>query len=348
MEGGRALLGKLGRLRMNLRLRYARAAYFIGAMIIALAASGTTEASSDYPNRVIRIVVGFAPGSPSDIATRVIGAKMAEVLGQQIVVENKPGASGMIAADMVARSDADGYTLVNTPTAYAVNEILAKSTAKNMRIAMGKDLIAVAPQAQTVNVLVVHPELGIKTVADLVSLAKQKPGEIFFGTSGRGSSSHLASELFNLAAGIKTTAVHYRGGADSVKDLLKGEIKMLFATIAPVQGLIKEGKLVALATTGLARDPSFPDLPTIAESGYPDYSSGYWMGLSAPAGTPSEIIKALENANSAALKDAKIKESLATFGFTPMTGSSHDFDKFYQSEREKWSAVIRETKIDQE
>lgn len=322
--------------------------WIASAFAVALAALSTAHAQSDYPNRVIRVVVGFAPGSPSDIATRIIGTKMGEILGQQIVVENKAGASGMIAADMVARSDADGYTLVNTPTAYAVNETLSKSTSQNMRIKMGSDLVAVAPQAQTVNVLVVHPSLGVKTVAELVSLAKQKPGEIFFGTSGRGSSSHLASELFNLAAGIKTTAVHYRGGGDSVKDLLKGEIKMLFATIAPVQSLIKEGKLVALATTGLARDPSFPDLPTIAESGYPDYDSRYWMGLSAPAGTPQAIIKALETANGKALEDAEVKKSLAALGFTPMTGSAEDFDKFYRSERDKWARVVRETKLDQE
>jgi tripartite-type tricarboxylate transporter receptor subunit TctC len=326
------------------KLRYNRVAWFAGALGIALAAPGASQAQSDYPNKPIRVEVGYGAGGPSDIVARIVAAKTGEILGQQFLIENKVGAAGMIAAYTVARSAPDGYTLLNTPTSYSINETLSKT----MRSEIGKDFVAVAPQAQSVNILVVHPSLGVKTVAELVSLAKSKPGEIFYGTSGVGSSSHLCTELFNLTAGIKTTPVHYRGGGDSVKDLMQGEIKMIFATIAPVQQLVKDGKLIGLATTGLKRDASFPELPTIAESGYPGFDCRYWIGLSAPVNTPRAIIKRLEEANNKAIESPDVQKSLAVLGFSPMTGSSEDFDKFYRSERDRWGTVVRATGMDKE
>jgi tripartite-type tricarboxylate transporter receptor subunit TctC len=232
-----------------------------GAVALAITAPSTAFAQSSFPNKPIKIVVGFAPGGPSDIIARIVGAKTGEMLGQQVVVENKTGAGGMIAGEAVARAEPDGYTLLNTATSVAVNETLSKT----MRIELGKDLTAVAPQAETANILVVHPSLGIKSVAEFVALAKSKPGEIFYATAGRGSATHLNSELFNLVAGIKTMPVHYRGGGDTIKDLISGQVKVMFSSIAPVQQLVKDGKLVGLATTGPKRDAAFPDLQTIAE-----------------------------------------------------------------------------------
>src|SRR5229473_2927054 len=197
-----------------------------GALGVGILASTAAYTQADYPNKPIRILVGFAPGGASDVISRVVGSKMGEILGVQFVVENKTGAGGAIATQDVARSAPDGYTLLNTPVATVANEFLSKT----IRYEYGKDIIAVCPQAETANILVVSPALGVKTVADLV----------------------------NMAAGIKTTAVHYRGGGDTIKDLLSGEVKMMFSSIAPVQDFVRDGRLIGLATTGPKRDAAFP------------------------------------------------------------------------------------------
>ena len=242
-------------------------------------------------------MVGFSPGGPSDIISRVVGAKMGEILGVQAVIENKAGAGGMIAAEAAARSEPDGYTLLNTPLAYAVNETLSKS----IKVLLGKDLIAVGPQAETANILVVHPSLGVKSLKEFIALIKSKPNEILYATAGRGSATHLNSEFFNIEAGVKMNPVHYKGGADTVKDLLTGQVKVMFSSIAPVQELVKDGRLIGLATTGPKRDPAFPDLPTVAET-IPGFDVRLWMGLTAPAGTPPAIVKRLEDANRKAVE----------------------------------------------
>jgi tripartite-type tricarboxylate transporter receptor subunit TctC len=266
---------------------------FSAALGVAALTSTVALSQSSYPNKPIRILVGFAPGGPSDIISRVVGAKMGDIMGAQFVVENKTGAGGAIATQDVARSAPDGYTLLNTPVATVANEFLSKT----IKYEYGKDIIAVCPQAETANILVVSPALGVKTVADLVKLAKEKPGVLQYATAGRGSATHLTSELFNMAASIKTTAVHYRGGGDTIKDLLSGEVKMMFSSIAPVQDFVRDGRLVGLATTGPKRDPAFPDLPTIAESGYPGFDVRLWIGMTAPAATPKDIIHKLADAN---------------------------------------------------
>ena len=317
-------------------------ALFAGAL--AVAASSAAQSQSNYPSRPIRILVGFAPGGPSDIISRVVGAKMGEILGAQFIVENKTGAGGAVATQEVARSAPDGYTLLNTPVATVANEFLSKT----IRYEYGRDIIAVCPQAETANILVVSPSLGVKTVADLVKLAKEKPGVLQYATAGRGSAAHLASELFNMAAGIKTAAVHYRGGGDTVKDLLSGEVKMMFSGIAPVQDFVRDGRLVGLATTGPQRDPAFPDLPTIAESGYPGFDVRLWIGMTAPAGTPKDVIHKLADANKQALESPDIRKALNAQGFSPMIGSAEDFDAFYRAERAKWSKVVIETGMDKD
>ena len=316
----------------------------LSLMTPALAFAGPAFAQSTYPNKPVHILVGFAPGGPSDIISRVVGAKMGEIMGQQFVIENKTGAGGAIATQDVARAAPDGYTLLNTPVATVANEFLSKS----IKYEYGRDIIAVCPQAETANILVVSPELGVKTVAELVKLAKDKPGVVQYATAGRGSATHLTSELFNMAAGIQTIPVHYRGGGDTVKDLLSGQVKMMFSSIAPVQEFVRDGRLVGLATTGPKRDPAFPDLPTIAESGYPGFDVRLWIGMTAPAATPKDIIHKLAAANTKALESPEIKKALEAQGFAPMLGSAEDFDKFYRSEREKWGKVVRETGMDKD
>ena len=330
---------------MSLKPHVGRAACLVGVAGFACAISVVAASSqSTYPNRPIRIVVGFAAGGPSDIISRVVGAKMGEIMGAQFIIENRTGGGGAIATQDVARSAPDGYTLLNTPLATVANEFLSKS----IKYEYGKDIIAVCPQAETANILVAHPSLGVKTVAELVKLAKQKPGALQYGTAGRGSATHLTSELFNMVADIKTIPVHYRGGGETVKDLLSGQVKLMFSSIAPVQDFVKDGRLVGIATTGPKRDPAFPDLPTIAESGYPGFDVRLWIGMTAPANTPKDIIHKLADANEKALKSPEIQKALGAQGVAPMIGSAEDFDAFYRFERAKWEKVIKATGMDKE
>ena len=321
-----------------------RVALFVGATGIAVTVSSAALSQSNYPSRPVRILVGFAPGGPSDIVSRVVGAKMGEIMGAQFVVENKTGAGGVIATMEAARAAPDGYTLLNTTLGTVANEFLSKT----VKYEYGKDLIAVCPHAETANILVVHPSLGVKAVADLVRLAKEKPGVLQYATAGRGTATHLNSELFNMVAGIKTVAVHYRGGGDTVKDLLSGEVKMMFSSIAPVQDFVRDGRLIGIATTGPQRDPAFFNLPTIAESGYPGFDVRLWIGMTAPVGTPKDIIQKLADANKKALESPDIQKALTAQGFAPMIGSADDFDAFYRAERTKWSKVIAETGMDKD
>jgi tripartite-type tricarboxylate transporter receptor subunit TctC len=316
----------------------------LGVIALALAAGGAALAQGSYPSRPVRIVVGFAAGGPSDIISRTVGAKMSELLGAQFVVENKTGAAGVLATQEVARATPDGYTLLNTPLATATNEFLSKT----IKYEYGKDLIAVCPQAETANILVVHPSLGVNSVPELIKLAREEPGKLQYATAGRGSATHLASELFNMIVDIKTVPVHYRGGGDTVKDLLSGQVKMMFSSIAPVQEFVKDGRLIGLATTGPRRDTAFPALPTIAESGYPDYDVRLWIGMTAPVGTPKDIIGRLADANRRALESPEIQKALAAQGFAPMIGSPEDFDAFYRAERVKWQKVIIAAGLDKD
>ena len=317
------------------------AAAVMGAAIVT---SAQALAQSSYPNKPIRILVGFAAGGPSDIIARIVGAKTAELLGQQVVVENKTGAGGMIASDTAARSEPDGYTLLNTALSVAVNESLSKT----IHVEFGKDLVAVAAQAETANILVVHPSLGVKTVSEFIALAKSRPGEIVYATAGRGTGTHLSAELFNMMAGTRLIPVHYRGGGDTLKDLVSGQVKVMFSSIAPVIGMVQQGQLIGIATTGPKRDPAFPDLPTVAEAGLAGYDLRLWIGLSAPAGTPRDIIKRLEAANNKALNAPDVKNALAAQGFSPFIATSEEFDVFYRSERDKWAKVIKAAGMDKE
>ena len=243
--------------------------------------SGAALAQSSYPNKPVRILVGFAPGGPSDIISRVVGAKMGEIMGTQFVIENKTGAGGAIATQDVARSAPDGYTLLNTPVATVANEFLSKT----IKYEYGKDIIAVAPQAETANILVVSPDARRQDAWPISSSSPRKSPACCNTRPPAAARRRISpASCSTSAAGIKTVAVHYRGGGDTVKDLLSGEVKMMFSSIAPVQDFVRDGRLVGLATTGPKRDPAFPDLPTIAESGYPGFDVRLWIGMTAPAG----------------------------------------------------------------
>jgi tripartite-type tricarboxylate transporter receptor subunit TctC len=311
----------------------------ISAGLVGLAAALSAAAAfsqSAYPNRPIRIVVGFAPGGPTDIIARVVGAKLSDLLGQQVYVENRPGASSNIATEVVARAPADGYTLLMASIANAVNESLFK----NLRYRFGQDLIPVAPFAETANVLVVHPSLDVKSVADLVALAKAKPGDVLYATAGKGTATHLAAELFDMMAGLKMTPIHYKGGGETIKDLVSGQVKVMFSTIPPVLGFVKDGTLRGLATTGPKRDRTLPDLPTIAEAGLGGYDVRLWFGLIAPAGTPRDAVDRLSAATRQALNAPELEATLAAQGYDPLVATPEEFDAFYRGEVAKWAKVI--------
>jgi tripartite-type tricarboxylate transporter receptor subunit TctC len=314
-------------------------AIVLGGSVLA---PGAALAQSDFPNKPVHFVVGFAPGGPSDIISRVIGAKMGEILGQQVVVENRTGAGGVVATDHVARSEPDGSTMLNTTTANASNESLSKS----LQARFGRDLVAVATLADTANILVVHPSLGVKNLPEFIALAKKQDG-LLYATAGVGSSTHLTSELFNAMAGVKTMPVHYRGGGDAMKDLLSGQVKMMFSSIAPVIGAVQEGKLIGIATTGAKRDPAFPNLPTVAEAGVPGFETRLWIGITVRAGTPKPVVDKLAAAAAKAAQDPTVVATLAKQGFQPLVMNPEQFDAYYRAERDKWSKVVRETKMDQ-
>jgi tripartite-type tricarboxylate transporter receptor subunit TctC len=266
---------------------------------------------------------------------------MGDALGQQVVVENRTGAGGTIATDYVARSEQDGYTMLNTTTANPSNETLSKT----LQARFGKDLVAVATLADTANILVVHPSLGVKNMAEFIALAK-KQKDLLYATAGVGSATHLTSELFNTMAGVKIGPVHYRGGGAALKDLLSGQVKIMFSSIAPVISFVQAGKLIGIATTGAKRDPAFPNLPTVAEAGLPGFETRLWIGITVRAGTPKPIIDKLAAAATKAAQDPEVKATLAKQGFQPLIMNPAQFDAYYRAERDKWGKVIKDTGMD--
>jgi tripartite-type tricarboxylate transporter receptor subunit TctC len=305
---------------------------------LALAPSGDAQAQA-YPTKPIKLLVGFAPGGPTDILARVVGQAMSKTIGEQIVIENRTGAGGNIATEAAARSDPDGYTIQMTLMSSAINESLFK----NFKIRFAEHFEPIGGIAQTGLVLLAHPSLGVDNVQDLVKLAKsKKAGELLYATAGAGTATHLAAELFNSTAGVKMNPVHYRGGGDTLKDLLSGEMKIMFSTIPPVLGFVKEGKLKGIATTGLKREPVLPNLPTIAESGMPGFNVPLWFGLAAPKGTPKPVLAKLNAELNKALEMPDVKQALDKQGFAPMVMGPEEFRKFYLDEAAKWAKVVNE------
>jgi tripartite-type tricarboxylate transporter receptor subunit TctC len=311
----------------------------LAAVAGALVLSSTLVAlaQSTYPNRPIKMVVGFAPGGPTDILARVIGKGMGDVLGEQVVIENRTGAGGNIGTETVARAAPDGYTVLLTLLTAAVNESLYK----NFKIRFTEHFESVGGIAQTGLVLIVHPSLPVKSVSDLIKLGKAKPGELLYATAGAGTSTHLAAELFNTTAGIKMMPVHYRGGGDTIKDLLSGRIPVMFSTIPPVLGFVRDGQLRGLATTGSKRDFVLPNLPTVVEAGVPGFDVPLWFGLIAPKGTPQPVIQKLAAALDKTMGTPETKKVFDAQGFTPMPMKSDEFAKFYVSEAARWGKVVQ-------
>ena len=312
------------------------AAIAVTAIAGVATSSGTANGQSNYPNKPIKLVVGFAAGGPTDILARVVGASMSKVLGEQFYVENRTGSGGNIATESTSRADPDGYTLQLALMSSAINESLFK----NFKIRFAEHFEPIGGIASTGLVLLVHPSLEVKSVSDLIKLAKSKPGELLYASAGAGTATHLAAELFNSTAGVKMMPVHYKGGGETLKDLLSGEMKIMFSTIPPVLGFVNDGKLQGIATTGSKRDSALPNLPTIAESGVAGFDVPLWFGLAAPKGTPRPVIDKLSVALEKTLAMPDVQQALAKQGFTTMEMGPEEFGKFYAAEASKWAKVV--------
>jgi tripartite-type tricarboxylate transporter receptor subunit TctC len=295
-----------------------------------------------YPNRPIKMLVGFGAGGGTDIAARIMAQKMSEILGQSIVVENRTGASGMIAAEDEAKSAPDGYTLMmGSQTTYAV----APNLYRKVTLDPAKDFAGVAVTGASPLVLVVNPSFAAHSVKDVIAMAKADPGKINFGTGGLGTTPHMTAELFQYVAGIKMVHVAYRGEAPAINDLLAGQIPLMFANLSAVMGNLKAGTLRALAVTSAHRSPSVPDIPTVAESALPGFEAETWWGIVAPAGTPHAVLAKLNAAARKALADDDTKKRFADLGMTNGGSAPEELDAYIKSEIAKWSKVIKDANI---
>ena len=309
------------------------------ALALALALTATARAET-FPDRPVRIVVGFAAGGASDVAARVIANAMSGALGQQVVIDNRPGASTSIAGDIVAKSAPDGYTLFQAGNANAVNAISTPKPPFDVLTAFAPVGVAIASPS----VLVAHPSTGFKSVKDLIAAAKAKPGEIMYGSSGVAAVSHLAGAVLAYEENIKLTHVPYKGSSQATTDLLAGRVQIMFAPISTALPFVKEGKLIALATTSAQRDVELPETPTLEEAGVKRIDLSIWSGFVAPKGTPADRIAKLGEALQAALKSDEVRKQLAVHGIKPVVGAGPDaFLKHMKDDIEKLQQISAAT-----
>ena len=304
----------------------------------ALVCFATGALAQPYPNHPIRLVVPFPAGGTTDILARDAAPKLTEVLGQPVVVDNRPGAGGNIGADLVAKSQPDGYTLlVGTVGTHAINPSLyAKMPYDHV-----KDFAPVVLVAGVPNVLVVNPSLPVNSVADLIKLAKSKPGSVNFASSGNGTSIHLSGELFKTMAGVDMTHVPYKGSAPALIDLVSGQVQVMFDNLPSSLPQIKAGKLRAIAVTSLKRSPALPDVPTISESGLPGFEASSWFGLLAPAGTPPAVVTRLNAEVNKWLQSPEGREQLLAQGAQAAGGTPEQFVAHIRAETDKWAKVVK-------
>ncbi|HKC43769.1 MAG TPA: tripartite tricarboxylate transporter substrate binding protein [Burkholderiales bacterium] len=311
-------------------------ARFAAAMLAAAAASGAQAQA--YPAKPIKIIIPFVPGGPSDTVGRAIGAKFQEFLGQPAVVENKPGANGSIAAEFVAKSEPDGYTiLVGSIGVFAINAALFK----DLRYHPARDFAPITLAVTTPNVLVTKLDFPAKTVNELLDQMRKNPGKTSFGSSGTGSSDHLTYELFTQMT--NTTGIHvpYKGGAAVVTDLLGGQVDASFQNLGTVATQIKAGKIRPLAVTARSRAATLPDVPTMVETGFPDLVVTSWQAAAAPAKTPREIVAKLNDAAVKALRSPEIRDRLIGIGFDVVATSPEEFGQFMKGEIDRWTRVVQ-------
>ena len=308
----------------------------------ALAIStGMSGAQAQYPERPIRIVVSTSPGGGADVTARLLAPGLSEKLGKSVIVENRPGASGMIAGDYVARQPADGYTFLFDITTFAVNPSLYKEMPYKPLV----DLVPVTQIIQAPNVLVVHPSIPVNTVQEFIAYVKSKNGDLAYASSGNGSAQHLAAELFKERTGVQMIHVPYKGGGPALSDVMAGHVPAFFAFLSSAAPHIKSGRLKAIAVTGKTRSALLPDIPTIAESGLPGYEVYDFNGLFAPAGTPRAAIERVQRDLAATLSIPSVRAQLDAIGAEPLGSTPDAFEAFLRSEIAKWGDVIKKAGV---
>jgi len=293
---------------------------------------------SRYPEKQIRLLCPFAPAGGVDLTARLLAQKLSQTWGQPVVVENRPGANGMIAVDMVAKAQPDGYTLTMISSSHSVNVTLQGNQAYNLE----RDLVPITQATTQPYVLVVHPSLPVRSVADLRALARSKPGGLTYGSSGIGGFSHLAGALFEVLGGVKLTHVPYKGGSLAMNDVIGGQIDMLFSTILQSHGHIMSGRLRPLAVSTVQRAATLPDIPTMQETGVSGYEMAGWYGVVAPRGTPAPIIDKLNREMVRILKLPETRERLAGDGSEPVGSTPAEFGTHISAEVKRWASLIRE------
>ncbi len=313
-----------------------RAFLLLAAGAAALPAFAHVAVAQAYPSRPVRLVVPFAAGGGGDITARLIGQRLSERLGQQFMIENRPGAGGNIGTEAVVRAAPDGYTLLLVLPPNAINATLYEKLSFDFI----RDIVPVAGIMRTPLVMEVNPSFPAKTVAEFIAYAKANPGKINRASGGNGTSGHVAGELFKMMTGINMLHVPYRGGAAAITDLLGGQVQVVFDPVASSTEYIKAGKLRALAVTSTTRLEAFPDIPTLGDA-VPGYEASAFFGVGAPRGTPSEIVDTLNKQVNAALADPKIKARLVDLGGLMLSGSPADFGKLIAEETEKWAKVVK-------
>jgi tripartite-type tricarboxylate transporter receptor subunit TctC len=306
----------------------------------AVPAAIRVAAAQTYPSHPVQIIVGFPPGGPTDIFARLIGQWLTERLGQQFVIENRPGAGSTIGIEAVVAAPADGYTLLLIST----SAVISASYYKNLNFDISHDIAPVCGIVLEPLVMVVNPAVPAKTVSEFIAYAKANPGKIVMASVGNGTTPQLAGQPFKMTAGVDLLHVPYHGAAPALTDLLGGRADVMFEAMNDLVGYIQTGKLRALAVTPMKRSPVFPELPTVAEF-LPGYDASVWFGIGAPKKTPVEIVERLNNEINAALNDPALKARLDEGGGTPLTGSPADFEKLFVGDTEKWAKVIKAANI---
>ena len=319
-------------------------AVLVRSMALGVLLAGGMAHAQDYPTRPIRVIVPFSPGGAVDGPTRVIAQELSRRLGQQVTIDNRPGAGATIGSEAVAKAAPDGYTLLLASQTNAISATLYSKLGFNPM----EDFAAVSLLGREPGVLVVNPALPVRTVAELIDYVKKNPGKVDYASSGNGSGQHLFAELFNSMAGIRMNHVPYRGSGQATTDLLSGQVQVSIPGVAGMMGHIRSGKLRALAVTGTRRSPQLRDVPTLDEAGVSGYAAYVWMGVMAPRGTPAPVIALLRRELVAALAAPEVRTymdnaSMETVGSTPV-----EFEAFYRQEKDRWAAIIRDTgaKID--
>ena len=309
------------------------------AVMLCAQATSVAQTASAFPNQPIRMVVPYPPGGPTDITARVVAAEMSKTIGQNIVIDNRPGASGMIGSEMVTKSTPDGYTLLANASIHVINP----SVYPDMRFDAIKDFVPITQLAQVPLVLVVPANSPIKSVKDLVEYAKANPGKVNFGSAGSASAQHLAGESFKIAAGIQMQHIPYKGSAPALTDLAGGQLQLMFDSMPSATPMINSGKLRAIAVTTMTRAKARPDLPTIAESGFPGFDISTWYAYWAPKGTPADVVEKLAASAAQALKNPEVIAKYEAMGAEPVGSTPAQFAAYVESEAKKWNDIVKKS-----